>query len=637
LHGFWRDAESVVLNLESYEEVMGATVTDLLRAAAVRDTLIMVGIGGGIEDPNLGALRKWMSRILGGSPYRHYRLVNTSEEAAAREQHSPDERVTVVTYGQTYEELIPFLRSLAPERSSHPAPAKSDAVAVIAVRELAPGLLELLTDTHDEFQVEVNGQVARVVARTGDVVRITIPETAVGPYDIAVTIGGMPVGRTAYRSQSRVTETPWHKVVATEVPLFADEACSVARDEVGVIVESHEGGRPHRRVFPSARPMTPGHYVSWDWDGALRVGRTFWSESEDCQLAWDSSIGFAGVDLGAPGRPAPATLTLHPRHIYLALGDSIPVRITRTVADGIVAWSESADALSPESTDDAIASMADGWLTARAPGRCFLRVKDGPLFDQVEVEVGALVGGTCPDLSGGFGNVVSLAASGETLAFTTQGDAVYGIEPGRRIRALARLSIPDYAHGGLNDLAFDDVRNLYVRSTWGNAVAKFHADSTYTRVDMLSLDRPTATIMSVGWAPEWGLVVADHGGGVSRLSSNQPWLVELPVIPIGIEPVGSDLVVLGGPARPGLVRLRLDQSWDYLLEPGDALGLSAVCVRGEQVLAANFRSGEVFEVAESGLRRLASGLSNPTDLVWSGHFGLLAANFGSGSIARVIA
>ncbi|MGH8901293.1 MAG: HEAT repeat domain-containing protein [Egibacteraceae bacterium] len=113
LHGHWRDPESVVLGIRSYEDVLGdETAQALLRALATFRSFLLVGFGAGLGDPNFAALRSWMAAAHGGSEYRHYRLALDHEVEASRAEHDPRERVTVLGYGARHEDLAGFLRGL---------------------------------------------------------------------------------------------------------------------------------------------------------------------------------------------------------------------------------------------------------------------------------------------------------------------------------------------------------------------------------------------------------------------------------------------------------------------------------------------------------------------------------------------
>ena len=79
LHGHWQVPASVVLGIRSYEVVLGdAHAQTVLRSLRLRHTLVFIGCGAGLADPNLGALLIWSRPIMAGSEYRHFRVLPTT-------------------------------------------------------------------------------------------------------------------------------------------------------------------------------------------------------------------------------------------------------------------------------------------------------------------------------------------------------------------------------------------------------------------------------------------------------------------------------------------------------------------------------------------------------------------------------
>jgi hypothetical protein len=108
-HGDWRSPESVVLNAQSYGAILANHGAQQLQsAAATLNTMVFIGVGTGLEDPNFGALIEWTRQYAPG--VRHFRLCLDREVQSLREQ-SPN--VEPVPYGSCYEELVPFLEELA--------------------------------------------------------------------------------------------------------------------------------------------------------------------------------------------------------------------------------------------------------------------------------------------------------------------------------------------------------------------------------------------------------------------------------------------------------------------------------------------------------------------------------------------
>jgi SIR2-like domain len=117
LHGHWRDAKSVVLGIRSYEQVLGdAHAQTIQQALRTMKTLLFIGYGVGLKDPNFGALLKWSRDVFANAEFRHYRLALRGEVAALQESHPPAERIYVLPFGDKHADLAPFLRDLRKKR-----------------------------------------------------------------------------------------------------------------------------------------------------------------------------------------------------------------------------------------------------------------------------------------------------------------------------------------------------------------------------------------------------------------------------------------------------------------------------------------------------------------------------------------
>jgi internalin A len=123
LHGFYEDVESVVLGVRSYERVLRDDFAQAMqRAVRSLYTLLFIGYGKGLDDPNFSALLAWARKVFADSTYRHYRLSLAKDVASLQGEHDPKDRVFVIPYGQEYADLVPFLNSLVAEKQ----PAGSD-------------------------------------------------------------------------------------------------------------------------------------------------------------------------------------------------------------------------------------------------------------------------------------------------------------------------------------------------------------------------------------------------------------------------------------------------------------------------------------------------------------------------------
>lgn len=117
VHGVWDRSETVVLSGSSYEEIVRDNHAQaVLRAMFSLRTVVFVGGGAGLGDPNFGKLLEWAAGVFPSSEYAHYWMVAKNEEEKARTMLPKASRVRCLVYGERHDELAPFLERLAPER-----------------------------------------------------------------------------------------------------------------------------------------------------------------------------------------------------------------------------------------------------------------------------------------------------------------------------------------------------------------------------------------------------------------------------------------------------------------------------------------------------------------------------------------
>jgi tetratricopeptide (TPR) repeat protein len=118
LHGCFDHPESVILGVRSYQKLLDSRGAQAIQQALVAHrTLLFIGCGDGLSDPNFGALLEWSAAAFGGSIYRHYCLCLAGERDALQKRRPADDRLFYVEYGSRYEDLVPFLRDLAPHKT----------------------------------------------------------------------------------------------------------------------------------------------------------------------------------------------------------------------------------------------------------------------------------------------------------------------------------------------------------------------------------------------------------------------------------------------------------------------------------------------------------------------------------------
>ena len=76
-------------------------------------TVVYVGCGAGLEDPNFESLLNWSQRVLSGAVHRHYRLATRSEVDSFQRQHPAGSRIAIIEYGESHDDLAGYLETVA--------------------------------------------------------------------------------------------------------------------------------------------------------------------------------------------------------------------------------------------------------------------------------------------------------------------------------------------------------------------------------------------------------------------------------------------------------------------------------------------------------------------------------------------
>jgi len=131
LHGHWRTPRSVVFGKADYDALLeGPGSSALLNAVRTLKTMVFVGTGAGLLDPNFGRLRDWAGEALRSSSNAHYWMVRAGEERSIPPETLRDERTTPLLYDE-HDELPGMLRRLLPPTPKSSVPPEVSARGVL--------------------------------------------------------------------------------------------------------------------------------------------------------------------------------------------------------------------------------------------------------------------------------------------------------------------------------------------------------------------------------------------------------------------------------------------------------------------------------------------------------------------------
>jgi hypothetical protein len=125
VHGSYHDPREVVLDAKDYYGVMQSDeVQNMLKAFLDDKTILFVGCGSGLEDPNFDRLLKWSSERQKYLPNRHCLLIRDGDSLKCNP-------LVRLTYGPEYDDLASYLNKLVND-----APTAADVlISKMAARE----------------------------------------------------------------------------------------------------------------------------------------------------------------------------------------------------------------------------------------------------------------------------------------------------------------------------------------------------------------------------------------------------------------------------------------------------------------------------------------------------------------------
>lgn len=165
LHGVWTEPDTIVLSTTDYAHVANDSGTGaLLRAALIAKTVLYVGFGEGLSDPNFASAQQWIQDRVGPTNHRHFRLCLDSELEQLRRLHVND-NIEPVAYGDAHEKLPDFLAEL--QQFAHSTNHEMVPVPLEQAAELAKAAISLRV--HEEAVINA------LVEQTGDPLELLIP------------------------------------------------------------------------------------------------------------------------------------------------------------------------------------------------------------------------------------------------------------------------------------------------------------------------------------------------------------------------------------------------------------------------------------------------------------------------------
>lgn len=127
LHGHWDSTPSLVFGQRSYDATLRAQHAQALQTALTQfRSLVFIGSGDGLHDPNIGRLLEWLRNSTVPSTASFIAILCRDKDATnLTDEWRKLPGLNVIPYGKDYADLAPFLQSLIPSAppATPPGPA----------------------------------------------------------------------------------------------------------------------------------------------------------------------------------------------------------------------------------------------------------------------------------------------------------------------------------------------------------------------------------------------------------------------------------------------------------------------------------------------------------------------------------
>src|SRR5664280_1414878 len=239
LHGVFREPRSIILSGGDYGRLEESNaVHELLISVARSHSLLLVGFGAGLNDPNFRRLINWLRENQATSKYRHYILLSGSDNARFDAISKLAARLTPIVYGETHDDLPPFLSNLSKHAASPQSVGRSEHTLAedVSLYPTPPGvsippavskyLVDVLGDYRllSDFQRRAVGMCAALVGQRSPGLLCAVTGTG------KTTIARYAINLAIAHHASGIELLPTKALVAQEVNEWSAWATAWGRD-----------------------------------------------------------------------------------------------------------------------------------------------------------------------------------------------------------------------------------------------------------------------------------------------------------------------------------------------------------------------------------------------------------------------
>jgi hypothetical protein len=441
-----------------------------------------------------------------------------------------------------------LLYLLAKDKNTFP---RIDSVRVLGSAEAPRAELRGINFVGSSVIVMAKDTETVVVRKEPTVLEILLPQHFFG--EVAVLVDGKLGGKT-FCDVSSLGKQPenYYEVIAAEVPLYSDgKASSKRREVVGLLLRSNEGSREFLRIVPThPNRYKASHYVTHGpYEMGTSVGETWYVDPDtgNLEYAWTGSLIAVPNIVGVVGEFRLGGISILPKSVQTQLGENRCLRVTGWGRDGPVQKElDVTDRAKWKNIDPSVAFVQNGIAIPKKLGKVRVECAVESFVASVDISVEHLIKGQRVTYFQGLRRLQQIRFDLEdNLYICNQGPSVFRLDRAGGFAEILRISSSPTAVAGVDCLAVDKQKNLYVNDVSKQSAFKFSWDGE-------RYVNPEAIAKSVPGAKK-GFAVADSGEVFVAVMGppNQGWIVRRAVngtealFPVKGMPIGSRRVLTG--------------------------------------------------------------------------------------------
>ncbi len=345
----------------------------------------------------------------------------------------------------------------------------------------------------------------------------------------------------------------WREVIGVDIPLYEDAACTKQRSEfVGLLLRSNDVGREFLQIVPTCSGIyNTGYYVTHGpFEMGTVVGESWYRDpnTADIRSAWSSSAVAAPQVICKAGNFVLGGIAVLPRHVETQLGEQRTLRVLGWGKDGSIRKEVDLSneiELSWKSNDSSIVYVNKSVLYSKTLGKTLVECRYKGFVASTQINVGNYPKGKRVVYFQGLRRLQQIRFDDDdNLYICNQSASVYRVLRGGGFEELIRLPELEMMPYGIDCIAVDKDRNLYVNDLSTGGCLRFRWDGKRYKNPVL--------IGTVIHGTKKSIVVDQQGHVFVAVMGGEPGRGYI----IHIEPDGSESYF---PTNDTAIYLALDQ------------------------------------------------------------------------------